>query len=258
MISQKFIQVSKAIRRYEKGKFDEWKETVNKRAMDCLKQPIFKTDERGTIIVNFDSALVVLIRESKYLDRMGFAVPETALNVTLQEDKYHAYVESLNAMLSTYSSVISSLSAVETDLLRDRITELGSDLKRGFDLLNWNSLSIPEFTDSCLKAINNFQTIVKQIQKNAATVKSVVDAISNVELMRKPSHAAHEVTELSSHPIPYHPVPYHTHPIPSHTIPYPYPSHTIPYHTIPSRTHLLPSDRCPSSRSSRTTSRSTG
>ena len=30
---------------------------------------------------------------------MGFAVPETALNVTLQEDKYHSYVEALNAML---------------------------------------------------------------------------------------------------------------------------------------------------------------
>ena len=117
MVSQKFVAVSKAIRRYEKGKFEEWRETVNKRAMDCLKQPIFRLadddsvpPEKAKILVNFDEQLVVLIRESKYLDRMGFAVPETALNVTLQEDKYHQYVESLNAMLAAYSAVLDSLS----------------------------------------------------------------------------------------------------------------------------------------------------
>ena len=246
LISQKFITVSKAIRRYEKGKFDEWKETVNKRAMECLKQPIFRTDEKsGAIVVNFDEALVVLIRESKYLDRMGFAVPETALNVTLQEDKYAPptslgacpllltarcsphltsldappllplvpalpfspplvprgryvyYVESLNAMLGAYSSVINSLTPVETELLRDRIAELRADLSRGEDLLNWNSLSIPEFTGTCLKSINNFQTIVKQIQKNAATIKQVVDAIGSTELLLRPTHAAHETPEMS-------------------------------------------------------------
>ena len=199
-ISQKFVGVSKAIRRYEKGKFDEWKESVNKRAMDCLKQPIFRYDGEGPnakIVVNFDEQLVVLIRESKYLDRMGFAVPETALNVTLQEDKYHQYVESLKSMLAAYSAVLDSLSAVETELLTDRIADLRQDLSRGFNLLNWNSLSIPEFTDSCLRAINNFQTIVKQLQKNASTIKSVVDAIASTQLL-KPAKVedASEVPEL--------------------------------------------------------------
>ena len=96
--------------------------------MALLKQPIFKAtllQEDGTykdvppeeaiklppgtiagggkIVVNFDPELTTLIRESKYLDRMGFPVPETALNVTLQEDKYHAYVEALRAMLASHA-----------------------------------------------------------------------------------------------------------------------------------------------------------
>lgn len=101
---------------------------VNAKAMALLKQPIFKAtllQEDGTykdvppeeaiklppgtiaaggkIVVNFDPELTTLIRESKYLDRMGFPVPETALNVTLQEDKYHAYVEALRAMLASHA-----------------------------------------------------------------------------------------------------------------------------------------------------------
>ena len=38
-VSRKFVQVSKAIRRYEKALFEEWKETVNQKAMQLLKQP---------------------------------------------------------------------------------------------------------------------------------------------------------------------------------------------------------------------------
>ena len=200
-VSSRFVAVSKAIRRYEKGKFEEWKETVNAKAMTLLKQPIFKAAEDSkppnAIHVNFDPALVVLIRESKYLDRMGFAVPETALNVTLQEDKYHDNVESLNEMLAAHRAVLDSLSPVEAELLRDRIADLRASLNKGFLLLNWNSLSIPEFTDSCMKAINNFLTIVKQIQKNASIVKSVVEAIAGAELLRRPSHANGEVSEIT-------------------------------------------------------------
>ncbi len=35
--------------------------------------------------VNFSATLETLMREAKYLDRMGFTVPEKALNVTLQQ-----------------------------------------------------------------------------------------------------------------------------------------------------------------------------
>ena len=65
----------------------------------------------------------------------------------------------------------------------------------------------------CLKAINNFQTIVKQLQKNASTIKSVVDAIASVELIRKPTHLSHEVSRpqtscrLTTHHVTSHHLP---------------------------------------------------
>ena len=207
-VSKTFVAVSKAIRHYEQGKFEEWRETVNAKAMSLLKQPIFKAVKDGvevpperrdgteTTLVNFDAELSILIRESKYLDRMGFAVPETALNVTLQEDKYHGYVEALKAMLAAHAQISESLSSVEVQLLQPRIAELRTCLDKGFTLLNWNSLSIPEFTMSCTRAINKFNGLVKQIQKNASIIKGVVDAISTAELVSKPS-ADRDVPELS-------------------------------------------------------------
>ncbi|CAM9474075.1 unnamed protein product, partial [Phaeothamnion confervicola] len=74
--------------------------------------------------VNFAPELHLMIRESKQLDRMGFAVPEAALNVTLQEEKYNKYCSELELMLRMYDQLAASLTAVEAQLLRRQVAGL--------------------------------------------------------------------------------------------------------------------------------------
>ena len=51
-------------------------------------------------------------------------MPEAALNVTLQEDKYHRHIQDLKLMLTAYDGAVASLSAVETHLLRKQLAGL--------------------------------------------------------------------------------------------------------------------------------------
>lgn len=47
------------------------------------------TSERGAVFaINFSPALREIINETKYLEQLGFTVPELARNVALQEDKF--------------------------------------------------------------------------------------------------------------------------------------------------------------------------
>ena len=52
--------------------------------------------------------LTHIIRETRYLDRMTFTIPECALNVTLQEDRYLQCVDGLTDMLERYYKVHAS------------------------------------------------------------------------------------------------------------------------------------------------------
>lgn len=92
---------------------------------------------------NFASELTMIIHESKYLDRLGYQVPEAALNVTLQEGKFHDYVQDINLMLKSYDAIMARLSQVESQLLKKQIQTLHKVLKAGFTPLNWNSQRIP-------------------------------------------------------------------------------------------------------------------
>ena len=57
------------------------------------------------ITVNFSMQLTHIIRETRYLDRMTFTIPEYALNVTLQEDRYLQCVDGMTDMLERYYKV---------------------------------------------------------------------------------------------------------------------------------------------------------
>lgn len=83
-VHEKYMSLAKQMMYFEKHWFSNWSETIDKVAMEHLKQPILREDASGRISVNFHEDLIHLIRETRYLDRMGFKIPEVALNVTLQ------------------------------------------------------------------------------------------------------------------------------------------------------------------------------
>ena len=64
-------------------------------------------------VVDYDAQLGEIITETKYMEQLGFSVPELARNVALQEEKYIKYNVGLKHMLSRYHSVLASLDNAE-------------------------------------------------------------------------------------------------------------------------------------------------
>ena len=182
-VQQLYISFAKAVMHYENELFQRWSESVEASAMHNLKQTILRKDSDGNVFVNFHPDLRRLISETRYLDRMGFTIPETALNIALQEEKYHAYVEGINAMLKAYTQIRSSLTKVENELLRERLASLDQVLTPGFRSLNWNSLGIPDFLTLCNKAMNEFNSLLHQVHKNSSIIEGVVNSIEEQDLI---------------------------------------------------------------------------
>ena len=64
-------------------------------------------------VVNFVPELSEIIAEAKYLEKLGFQVPDLARSVALQEDKLIGYQDDLNCCLFHYHRVLASLSDAE-------------------------------------------------------------------------------------------------------------------------------------------------
>ena len=182
LVTKQYVAIGRIIREFELKLFDDWKMRVEDSVLQYLKSPILR-EENGKFAVNFLRELQEVIREAKYLDRMGQAVPQNALNVALQEDKYHEYVETLKVMLGHYHGVTNSLTIPEKQLLSMKLQELETTIRFGFNPLNWNSLGIKDYCDKCEKHIDGFSTLLKQVQMSASNIEIVVSAIMEADLV---------------------------------------------------------------------------
>ena len=63
--------------------------------------------------MDYSPDLSLIITETKYMEQLGFSVPELGRNVALQEEKYIKYNVGLKHMLARYHSVLASLDNAE-------------------------------------------------------------------------------------------------------------------------------------------------
>lgn len=211
-VKDKYLVFARAVDAYIKQLHKDWKEKVPALTNECLKQSILGPklieagkSETGVMLyklppppfyANFSPELAMIIKESKYLDRLGFEIPEEALNVTLQEDKYHQYVQELTLMLRRHDALLAELTPVETHLLRSQLKALEDVLRVGFSPLNWNSQRVLSFIENCNKSLNQFANLVSQIHKSSKMVEEIVMDIENTLLIKIEDFEEGVVTEV--------------------------------------------------------------
>ena len=194
LVKGKYIELAKTIDEYVHFHYKTWSAHVAEIAAVNLRVPVLgppgKVDSAGHFQlpappykVNFSRELVMLIRESKSLDKMGFFVPEAAANVSLQEEKFASYVQQLESMLARYHRVFDSLIPVERIVLGQQLAELQESIRPGFDRLNWNSLHVPTFLVSCNAAIQTFSSRLTQVRKQSASIETILDTITKKDLV---------------------------------------------------------------------------
>ena len=103
--------------------------------------------------MNYNTKINEIITESKYLEQLGFQLPEIARNLAMQEDKFSRYVYHLRKMLDNYHLLLASLDEPETLLLEDHLNDLRRSIKPGAKRLNWTALGIQDYINKTRKSL---------------------------------------------------------------------------------------------------------
>jgi dynein heavy chain len=189
-IKSEYMQFAIQVDQYIDNKYDAWRETAAAVATDNLRKsvlgpqpPLGEPIPPPPFTVNFSPALKTLIREGKYLDRLGFEVPDMVLNITLQEDKYHDAVQRCSKMLERYHHLLNSLDESERRMLTHQLKVLAKTVTQGFDPINWNSLHIPAYIEKCNKEIELFQALQELIRGSTSKIEERLASIANTQLV---------------------------------------------------------------------------
>ncbi|KAG5280454.1 hypothetical protein AALO_G00060150 [Alosa alosa] len=209
MVKAKYLEVGMCMRDYEVKKYERWREETElslpllmKRTLltviNCAEVISVDTDivapasdrdlERGIrYVVNFAPELKEIISETKYMEQLGYSVPELARNVSLQEDKFLRYMDGLKSLVNRYHSLMDCLNDAEFYLLSEQIHELRRVMRAGFKRLNWNALGISEFINRGSQATSKFESLVNQIQKNERDIDAKLLSMETANLFKFPA-----------------------------------------------------------------------
>uniref|UniRef100_A0A8C9FH70 Dynein axonemal heavy chain 10 n=1 Tax=Pavo cristatus TaxID=9049 RepID=A0A8C9FH70_PAVCR len=194
-VKQIYLKVAKRMKEYEDQKYDQWRDETERMLPLLLEKTLLitsvteepvTTEKSVRFLVNFSPRLQEIITETKYMEQLGFPVPEIARNVALQEGRYLRYANGLKHMLDDYHSVVETLNEAETKLLYDHIQELWKVFKLGQRRLNWNSLGIADFIARCKQAIRKLEFLVHQIHANSRDINNNLLQIESTNLFKFP------------------------------------------------------------------------
>ncbi|XP_006894689.1 PREDICTED: dynein heavy chain 10, axonemal [Elephantulus edwardii] len=196
-VKQKYLEVAKRMKDYEDRKYEQWRELTEQVLPNLMKKSLLTkpatvsdeapSSERGVVfVINFSPTLREIINETKYLEQLGFVVPELARNVALQEDKFLRYTDGIQRVLDHYHKLLGTLNEAESVLLEDHSQELVRVFRSGYKRLNWNSLGIADYINRCKQAIGKFESLVQKIHKNADDISSRLSLIESINLFKYP------------------------------------------------------------------------
>ena len=170
-----YLHIAKQMKAYEELRSEQWRLDTESIVPDLLKMnllvkpkkasvdvsaflPANKDPDTGRVVeiryyLNYSPRINEIITEAKYLEQLGFTVPDIARNLALQEEKFARYTLHLRKMLDNYHLLLASLNEAETQLLEEHLLDLKRSIRPGSRRLNWTSLGIQDY-------INNSKSVL--------------------------------------------------------------------------------------------------
>ncbi|KAL5112917.1 Dynein heavy chain 10 axonemal [Taenia crassiceps] len=132
--------------------------------------------------VDFGNELVQIMEETKFLQMLGFPVPDMACCIALREKEFLRQRTGLSNLAEAVRTTLGRLSMVELVTLENHIADLRVTLAPAWKQLNWTSLIIDRYIVKATKAFDRFSGVLHIMEKAKAKIEANLNAIARASL----------------------------------------------------------------------------
>jgi dynein heavy chain len=186
-VSKVYLTIIASLQEFENQKIEEWGRDVELSSHAKLKLPLLvRNPETRLLQVNFDPALVRLLREVKYFLLLGFSVPDTALEIYQKVETFRRWTGNLDLIVNQNNDVLLMLLPVERPLVQPYLTKFDTSIEKGLTTMNWNSNGITEFIQDSMDQVHIVGEVVETMKSNLRSINEHLQSYSKPLLVRKP------------------------------------------------------------------------
>jgi dynein heavy chain len=195
-VSKVYHTIKASLQEFESQKIEEWGRDVEQSSHSKLKLPLLiRNPETRMLCVNFDPALVRLLREVKYFLLLSLNVPTTALDIYQQVETFRAWVGNLDLIVNMNNDSLSILLPVEKPLATPYLNKFDQVIERGLSTMNWKTTGISEFINDSMEQVKNVSEVVRTMKNNLRGVHEQLTLYNKPLLVRKTKPVAKDEFE---------------------------------------------------------------
>ncbi|CAJ1072667.1 dynein axonemal heavy chain 8-like isoform X3 [Xyrichtys novacula] len=195
-VVQMFDSAAAAFTEYERVCYRKWRSKVSQQCYALNYNLLVQQPKESKYMIKFSPKIREIIRETKCLLKMGFEVPDQALQLVKLETHLNAIHNRLQTILTQYESACESIPENLDSLMASKMKNVESVLQRGSMLLTWSS-NLDNFFQDADTALSEFQHIVKKVQDICKVhIDDVLKDISETVLIELPEDRASWVQYL--------------------------------------------------------------
>jgi dynein heavy chain len=183
-----YTQLMASCAEYKHSKIEAWGLSIENSSQAQLKLPLLRRDpETNLLQVNFDPALIKLLREVKYFLLLGLEVPEPALNVYKKGELFRRQTGNCDLIVNMYNEMQTVLLPVERPLLKGHLDKIDGVLAKGIKNLNWKSNGVDIFLSGAMSDMKEADGILTGMKQNLRKAEVIMAKWSEVPLMLRPT-----------------------------------------------------------------------
>ncbi len=114
---------------------------------------IIKDLETNEFLINFDPEIMVLIRETECMKRLKLDVPREAEELVIRQEIHKRNYQKIKSILDENKRLRASIPASFEQLILPQLARLDQTLLPGQTHLTWNSPSIDEYHERCVRSL---------------------------------------------------------------------------------------------------------
>jgi len=181
-----YTQIIELIHTYNLHRQEDWAKEVDISVVGKLKQSLLRqeSDQYATLAVNFDPALVRLLREVSYFVKLDLEVPDTAMAIYKKAETFRQQTGNLQLVVQKYNWIKRNLLDVEKPLVAQELEAIDQYLEKGINGLNWKSVGINEFVQEASAMVRGCEMILTTLKDNVKSIESILEGFGTPVLSR--------------------------------------------------------------------------
>jgi hypothetical protein len=126
-------------------------------------------------LINYNSNLKECLIECYHLEKLGFNLPESIIQTTLQYSKFEQLSNELRLMLEDYHLTVASLDTMEVSLLQSYLDQIQKTIKPGTSRISFGEIGTLDYVNECKTQLEQLHAILNQIRKISTDIREPLE-----------------------------------------------------------------------------------